>query len=79
MKNGINDLHNHLFAQLERLNDEELTEEELKKEVQRSKAITGVSHAIIASADLALRAQELAMEYGLETNVSNPLLGSSKE
>lgn len=79
MKNGINDLHNHLFAQLERLNEEDMDEEEIQKEVKRSKAITGVAHAIIASADLALRAQELAMEYGLETNVSNPLLGSSKE
>ena len=79
MKNGINDLHNHLFAQLERLSDEDLDEEALKREIDRSKAVTKVSHAIIASADLALKAQEMALEYGIETNVNNPLLGSSKE
>ena len=37
MKNTLSDLNNHLFAQLERLGEEDLDEEEIKKEVQRAK------------------------------------------
>ena len=41
MKNTLSDLNNHLFAQLERLGEEDLDEEEIKKEVQRSKSNNG--------------------------------------
>lgn len=33
MKNTLSDLNNHLFAQLERLGEEDLDKEEIKKEV----------------------------------------------
>lgn len=46
MKNTLSDLNNHLFAQLERLGEEDLDEDEIKKEVQRSKAITDVAKVI---------------------------------
>lgn len=38
-KNTLNDLNNHLFAELERLGDEDLPEDKLDKEIQRSNAI----------------------------------------
>lgn len=41
MKNTLVDLNNHLFAELERLSDEDLTGEELEAEISRSKALTG--------------------------------------
>ena len=44
MKNKLVDLNNHLFAELERLSDEDLQGDELTAEIDRAKAITGVSN-----------------------------------
>ena len=38
MKNTLQDLNNHLFAQLERLTNEDLTDEQLEHEIKRSKS-----------------------------------------
>lgn len=56
MKNTLTDLNNHLFAELERLGDEELTEEELEKEIKRAQSIVNVSGKIIDNAGLVLQA-----------------------
>lgn len=50
MKNGIEDLRNHLFAQLERLGDEDLTGEKLDAEIERAKSVKGVADSIINTA-----------------------------
>lgn len=49
-KNKMIDLNNHLFEQLERLNDDDLDENGLKKEIARSKAMTGIANQIINNA-----------------------------
>lgn len=38
-KNKLSDLNDHLFMTLERLGEEDLSNEELEKEIERSKAI----------------------------------------
>jgi len=63
MKNKLVDLNNHLFEQLERLNDEELIGEKLDSEIRRSLAVARVANAITQNSSLFLSAQKLAIEY----------------
>lgn len=56
MKNTLGDLNNHLFAQLERLGDEDLNGEKLIEEINRAKSVTGVATQIIANGSLVLQA-----------------------
>ena len=71
-RNTLGDLNNHLFAQLERLNDEEITGEKLEDEVIRSKAVIGVSKQIIANANVVLKAKSIELEYGKNNEKEMP-------
>jgi hypothetical protein len=64
MKNKLTDLNNHLFEQLERLNDEGLTNEALEKEISRTDAMVKISNSIIENAHVSLTAAKLYAEYG---------------
>lgn len=64
MKNKLTDLNNHLFTQLERLNDEDISAEDLDMEIKRAEAMTKVATQIIESSNLSLRAASLVAEYG---------------
>lgn len=72
MKNTLGDLNNHLFAQLEKLSDEDLSEEELDKEIQRSEAMTKIADQIIKNGDLQLKAMKHMDEYGYERQKTVP-------
>lgn len=78
MKNSLIDLNNHLFAEMERLGDEDLKGDELKAELERANMISGVARAIIDNANTVLRAAKF-QEDRLDVNNRAPdlLLGSS--
>lgn len=57
MKNTLTDLNNHLFAQIERISEESITDERLIIESGRTKDITMLAKEIINNARLVLDAQ----------------------
>ena len=67
MKNTLTDLNNYLFESLERLMDDDLSPEDLDKEINRSRAVTDVAQAIIHSGELSLKASKFRTEYGKNT------------
>ena len=62
MKNTLGDLNNHLFAELERLGDEDLKGEKLIEEISRAKSIADVSTQIISNAHVILQAEKFRDE-----------------
>lgn len=79
MKNTLSDLNNHLFAQLERLGDEELTREEMEKEIERAEAMAKISQQIIQNGALQLKAVQHADEYGYKGSRRIETLGISDD
>lgn len=78
-RNKMVDLNNHLFEQLERLNDEELSQEQLEKEVSRSKAMTDVSQNIIENAKLALDVAKFKDSVGMYSEELPTLLEDRRD
>lgn len=62
-KNTLEDLNNHLFDQLERLLEDDLSKEDLEKEVTRAKAVTSVAEVIVRNGELALGVMKHVNEY----------------
>lgn len=79
MKNKLSDLNNHLFAQMERLSDEDLEGDELKAELERSKAISGIAKDIVSNASLALKVQKAVWERDVDPGAVPPMLRDGKE
>lgn len=67
MKNTLGDLNNYLFESLERLMDDDLDEEQIQKEILRSKAVTSVAQTVIQNGELALKTMQHLNEYGYGT------------
>ena len=66
MKDKLPDLNTHLFAQLERLGDEDLSPEEIAVEARRAKAVVGVASQIIKGASLQLEAAQALAKAGVD-------------
>lgn len=76
-KNQLIDLNNALFRQLDRLTDEKLNEEGLKKEILRSKAVSNLAAQIVQNAKLVLEGAK-AIKAG-EVDKGTLMLGRGNE
>lgn len=79
-KNKLSDLNNHLFEELERLNDDELKGDALQEERERAKAMANIAQTIINNGELALKAQKHFDEYGKTDHIPDILqIGDGNE
>lgn len=63
VRNKLADLNDHLFAQMERLGEEELSDEAMDREIERAKAVTNVAQQIIVNGNLVLKAEIYKQDY----------------
>lgn len=75
MKNTLSDLNNHMFAQIDRLADEDLDEVGLEREIKRTQAMEKIARSIIDNGSLALEAKRFVDDYRTGDAVAIPLLG----
>lgn len=56
-RQNLGDLNGYLFEQLERLNDPDMTKEEIALEIDRANAISRVATQAVSAGHLALKAE----------------------
>lgn len=66
--NSLGDLNEYLFAALDEITNDDLNDEQLKRAIAKSQAITKVSETIIRNGELALKTLQHLNEYGYETD-----------
>ena len=69
--NKLEDLNDMLFNQLVRLDKDDISDDELKKEVDRSKAMNSVAHTIVDNARVVLDATKF-MDSRTDLNSNLP-------
>ena len=78
-RNKLGDLHDHLFAQVERLSDEALDDEALDREVKRTDALVAISSQIIGANRLGLDARKAAAIHGWKPTSTPALTAGNAE
>jgi len=72
MKNRLPDLNNHLYAQLERLGQEDMTAEQIDTETKRSNAVVAVADQILRHATLQVQAAKILSDHGIDPTTHLP-------
>lgn len=68
MKNKLTDLNNYLFESLERINDDSLSEDELKKELAKAQTTANVAMVIVKNAETLVKGAKFLKESGVQLN-----------
>lgn len=71
-KNTTMDVWDHLVAQMERLDDEDLSEEELQKEIKRAGAMSTLATSMADLAAIQIKAYDRASDMGADARISLP-------
>lgn len=77
VKNTIVDLHNMLREQMERLNDEDLTAEDLERETKRTDSMVKLGRVICDNTTNMIAAQKVMIENGEYVQPQRVLLGNT--
>ena len=64
MKNKLTDLNDHLFMQMERLGDEDLTPEQIETETKRADAMVSVADQIMDGMRIQLAGVKIIADHG---------------
>ena len=65
---NLTNLNDFLFAQLERVNNEEITDEELDNAIKRADTVAKISEQIIKTSELQYKVLCKGIECGIVTN-----------
>ena len=63
MRTNINDLNEYLFSALDRVTNDDLSPEDLDRELRRADTIVSVAETVIHNGELMLKAMNYAAEY----------------
>lgn len=74
MENTLTDLNNYLFEALERINDDDLTDEELEKEIKKTEVKIKIASTIIENANTQLHVMKHFDEYGYNSKRAVPTM-----
>ena len=77
MPNSLADLQAALFAQLERVTDENLSKDQLEQEIKRSEAVRDLADQINGSANTQLKAAKLYADHGRTVLPHLPQIGKA--
>lgn len=76
VRNTLLDLNDHLFAQMERLDVDDMTPDQLDMEINRARAMSSVAAQIINNANVVLNAERFRDEkLDADTKVPRMLTG----
>ena len=78
MKNNLSDLNNYLFSMLETIEDDNITNKQLEKELKKAQAICSISSQILKVASVQVSAIKTAEQCGL-LNKDMPALLATKD
>jgi hypothetical protein len=79
MGNSIQDLNDHLFAQMERLSNKDMSIEQIDQEVKRAGALVAVADQITGNAELQLKAAKLFADHGQKVLDHLPQIGKADQ